>query len=171
MNDELFHKLLNKYLDGEISGEERILLSLAIRATPRYQKILLQHRSLLAAQRMSAAIAASRRTHARWSFSRFPFGRVCRSAAMLMNAAVLFLSFSLLQVREPFSVDLDDGAEPLAEEVAPHRGGSDTPVFPVAALDSESYSSGSDVAPVNAQEVADLGGDGLAEEEYGFVRL
>lgn len=177
MNDKRFHELLNEYLDGELSGEDRVVFQRALQASPRYRMILRQYERLQVAQ--VAAVARSPRLR----FSLFPLGRICRGGALLMNASVLFLSVSLFQAREPLVMDITTPAPVSASSVLNGTAAGDevrgaTPaVQSRASIASLAEPDGyPDVAvaatgsPAQPPEAVDLNGTGLAEE-YGFVRL
>ncbi len=100
MNEKRFKELLNEYLDGELSGTDLQAFKQALSESVHYRNLLRQYQCL---DRMQAAAC---RRNPRLNFRLLPFGQVCRSGAMLMNASVLFLCVGLFQTQVPMGTNL-----------------------------------------------------------------
>ncbi|MDR2982385.1 MAG: zf-HC2 domain-containing protein [Puniceicoccales bacterium] len=183
MNDKRFHELLNEYLDGELSGADLREFKQALEDTPRYQVLLRQYKRLQVAQ-----VAAVKRRPSLQFGSLFPFGRICRSGALLMNSCVLLLAVGLFQARAPLNTDMtSSGSYSTAAPSSLSSAGKDdakSGIQPALRVSSDS-TAGLSVADVfgsvtsSVQVVADQStsagsGDSygsLLAEEYSFVRL
>ena len=115
MNEKRFKELLNEYLDGELSGADLQAFKQALSESVHYRNLLRQYQCL---DRMQAAAC---RRNPRLNFRLLPFGQVCRSGAMLMNASVLFLCVGLFQTEVPLGTTLPSTyfSAPESEKVSP----------------------------------------------------
>jgi hypothetical protein len=162
MNDEQFTKLLNEYLDNDISGKDLAAFNRALRQSPQRRLIFNQHRMLHAAQ----CAAVVRRPQLLVFPTPFSFGRLLRGSSVLMHSALFLFAVSLFHVRQPLNTDFGAVAPSAATTTPDTRGiPASKPVFSFMADDMESLFAGESNA-----ELVDLGGI-IPAEEYGFVRL
>ncbi|MDR2512439.1 MAG: hypothetical protein LBD01_01365 [Puniceicoccales bacterium] len=163
MNDPDFNRLLNSFLDGELSGEALEHFRRALRESPHRRAVFRQSLILQKAQRALVN---------RWSIRDFIVGGLRnfsrRSLVMLANAVVFVFVLSAYQNQGPRGID--------AEFPLPATSGIVEPQHPVSAnRDAKEVRASATLSDSEGEmEFGPADTDFYSpfpDEEYGFVRL